>query len=156
VSRKRQKYRGILDTPLSGEDGFDAYWKRILALFDHYGIKRDPGDSETMWLDLAMALARDHVRGFHYQKAKSRFDSNVVARDYMFVIEMEKRLERVHSIKRAAEFVVKKHPDFGFQSAEAARVRYQQLTMKNPDSRAAQMQANFLFIHEYCKAKTKL
>jgi hypothetical protein len=129
----KPKYRGVLAKPMKLDDGFEAtfddYIERVAALFEHYNIA--PGDP-TAWMELAMRLAHSHVPGVRWKAGRG---SNKAMRDYQLFGEVFKLTEQGHSAKRAAQLVVQKHPQLGFKSAEAARVRFEQLSNKDAPDR---------------------
>ena len=71
--RKASRYKGILAKPIAplaratlaitgksqGEHLAKEAMKRMLALFDHYGIERRSGEAPD-WFNLCLALATEH------------------------------------------------------------------------------------------------
>jgi hypothetical protein len=120
------KYKGILAQPMQSGDpaGADAYWQRVEALFGYYGI--DMG-KEGAGFTLALALAQDHVPGFKFESPKLKLRK--AGRDLALFGLMVEKINGGHSESRAAELVVKQHPELNFKSPQAARQRF--LNLKN-------------------------
>lgn len=122
-------YTGLLAEPMTTDMGLDDYLKRIDALFDHFKVEKDN------WQMLAIALAHAHVDGFQYKQIEFPKIGRSAPRDLILFVEMVKRIENRHSTKRAAELVVAARPDLGFESTEAARQRFMQLTSSKDQGR---------------------
>jgi hypothetical protein len=135
VKPAKPKYRGVLAEPMAENADITQVARRIAALFEHYGIPIDTqGNPDTRWLELVLALSKAHVPGFRTKQHRPLF-TQVAVRDLMLIGEIDKRVERGLSVKRAAELVVKARPNLGFKSAGAARVRFEQLTHKDAPDR---------------------
>jgi hypothetical protein len=92
------KYAGILTEPLEVEHGPEAYWERVEALADHYGIdlQEDAG-----WMRLAIELAAAHVPGFRMKTANLPLEG-LTARDAASLTASIKQIKEARSARQAA------------------------------------------------------
>ncbi|BAQ18645.1 hypothetical protein [Methyloceanibacter caenitepidi] len=109
------KYTGVLNEPLEVEDGPEAYWERVEALADHYGIDLH---EDAGWMRLAIELAATHVPGFQ-MKPTSLPVEGLTARDAASLTRLIEHIKEARSARRAAARLEKARTDLDLDNADA-------------------------------------
>jgi hypothetical protein len=114
----RKPYEGVLSERMSGV-GPHEYLERVVALFEHYGVKPNEDGAE---MKLLMALAADWVPGFKFANRKGR-PAHRTADDIKILVECFRADEANKSISAAAHRLAKRGSVEGL-SGEQIRQRY--------------------------------
>jgi hypothetical protein len=109
------KYAGILNEPLEVEHGPEAYWERVEALADHYGIDLH---EDAAWMRLAIELAAAHVPGFRMKPTNLPIEG-LTARDATSLTALSERIKDGRSARRAAAHLIASRPDPDLDNADA-------------------------------------
>lgn len=84
----REKYE-LAQIKMIDENFSEQLSERIIALFEHYKIDRESKDAD---MDLALALASDHIKGFSFKDKNKRAAHRPK--------ELEKKTRYIATLKR--------------------------------------------------------
>ncbi len=118
------KYAGILNEPLEVEHGPEAYWERVEALAEHYGIDLH---EDAGWMRLAIELAAAHVPGFQMKGTRLPL-KGLTAQDIASLTTLVEHIKEARAKRQAAKRDAKTIINFELDDADALKSWFENFT----------------------------